>query len=57
MQLADAYDLPVLSLIDTPGFMVGPDSEAQAAVRKTSRLFINAARLGTPMLYIVLRKA
>ena len=57
LQLADAYDLPVVSLIDTPGFMVGPDSEAQAAVRKTSRLFINAARLGTPMFAVVLRKA
>jgi len=56
-QLADAFDLPVVSLIDTPGFMVGPDSEAQAAVRKTSRLFINAARLGTPMFAVVLRKA
>ncbi len=56
-QLCDAFDLPVVSLIDTPGFMVGPDSEAQAAVRKTSRLFINAARLGTPMFAVVLRKA
>jgi len=56
-QLADAFDLPVLSLVDTPGFMVGPDSEAAAAVRKTSRLFINAARLGTPMFAVVLRKA
>ncbi|MGA2952817.1 MAG: carboxyl transferase domain-containing protein [Caulobacteraceae bacterium] len=56
-QLADAFDLPVVSLIDTPGFMVGPDSEAEAAVRKTSRLFINAARLGTPMFAVVLRKA
>jgi len=57
LQLCDAFDLPVLSLVDTPGFMVGPDSEAQAAVRKTSRLFINAARLGTPMFSVVLRKA
>jgi acetyl/propionyl-CoA carboxylase alpha subunit/acetyl-CoA carboxylase carboxyltransferase component len=57
LQLADAFDLPVLSLVDTPGFMVGPQSEAAAAVRKTSRLFINAARLGTPMFAIVLRKA
>ncbi|HWF01690.1 MAG TPA: carboxyl transferase domain-containing protein [Caulobacteraceae bacterium] len=56
-QLADAWDLPVLSLVDTPGFMVGPDSEAQAAVRKTSRLFINGATLGTPMFAVVLRKA
>ena len=57
LQLCDAFDLPMLSLIDTPGFMVGPESEAAAAVRKTSRMFINGARLGTPMFAIVLRKA
>ncbi len=57
LQLCDAFDLPVLSLIDTPGFMVGPASEAAAAVRKTSRLFLNAARLGTPLIAVVLRKA
>ncbi len=57
LQIADAFDLPVVSLIDTPGFMVGPDSEAAAAVRKTSRLFINAATLGVPMFAVVLRKA
>jgi acetyl-CoA carboxylase carboxyltransferase component len=57
LQLCDAFDLPVVSLIDTPGFMVGPASEAAAAVRKTSRLFVNAARLGTPMFAVVLRKA
>ncbi len=57
LQICEAFDLPVLSLIDTPGFMVGPESEAAAAVRKTSRLFINAARLGTPMFAVVLRKA
>ncbi|MGH7016648.1 MAG: carboxyl transferase domain-containing protein, partial [Caulobacteraceae bacterium] len=56
-QICDAFDLPVVSLIDTPGFMVGPQSEAAAAVRKTSRLFINASKLGTPMFAVVLRKA
>jgi acetyl-CoA carboxylase carboxyltransferase component len=57
LQLCEAFDLPVVSLIDTPGFMVGPASEEEAAVRKTSRMFINGARLGTPMFAIVLRKA
>jgi acetyl/propionyl-CoA carboxylase alpha subunit len=57
LQIADAFDLPVLSLVDTPGFMVGPASEAAAAVRKTSRLFINASTLGVPMFCVVLRKA
>jgi acetyl/propionyl-CoA carboxylase alpha subunit/acetyl-CoA carboxylase carboxyltransferase component len=56
LQLCDAFDLPVLSLCDTPGFMVGPDSEAAAAVRKVSRQFIAGAKLGTPLFCIVLRK-
>ena len=31
LQLCDAFDLPLLFLCDTPGFMVGPDSEERAA--------------------------
>ncbi len=56
LQLCDAFDLPVLSLCDTPGFMVGPDSEDAAAVRRVSRQFIAGAKLGTPLLVVVLRK-
>lgn len=56
LQLCDAFDLPVLSLCDTPGFMVGPDSEAAGAVRRVSRQFIAGAKLGTPLFCIVLRK-
>ncbi|MFZ4607557.1 MAG: acyl-CoA carboxylase subunit beta, partial [Caulobacter sp.] len=56
LQLCDAFDLPVLSLCDTPGFMVGPDSEAAGAVRRVSRQFIAGAKLGTPLMCIVLRK-
>ena len=56
MQLCDAFDLPVLSLCDTPGFMVGPDSEDAAAVRRVSRQFIAGAKLGVPMFVVVLRK-
>jgi len=57
LQLCDAFDLPVLFLCDTPGFMVGPDSEEQAAVRHMSRLFVTGANLGVPFGTIVLRKA
>jgi acetyl/propionyl-CoA carboxylase alpha subunit/acetyl-CoA carboxylase carboxyltransferase component len=56
LQLADAFDLPVLSLCDTPGFMVGPDSEKQASVRRMSSHFIAGAKLGTPLFTVVLRK-
>jgi len=56
LQLCDAFALPIVSLCDTPGFMVGVPSEAQAMVRKTSRLFVTAAGLRVPLLTIVLRK-
>ncbi|MBK0869742.1 ATP-grasp domain-containing protein [Saccharopolyspora sp. HNM0986] len=56
LQLCDAYGLPVLSLCDTPGFMVGPEVEKTAAVRHVSRIFVNAANLAVPFGTIVLRK-
>ncbi len=55
--LCDAFGLPVVSLVDTPGFMVGPDSEEQAAVRRMSSLFVTGASMTVPMVAIVLRKA
>ena len=57
MQLCNAFNFPIISFCDTPGFMVGPDHEKLALVRKTSRLFINGANLKTPIITIVLRKA
>jgi acetyl-CoA carboxylase carboxyltransferase component len=56
LQLCDAFALPVLFLCDTPGFMVGPDSEATGAVRHMSRLFVTGANLSVPFATIVLRK-
>jgi acetyl-CoA carboxylase carboxyltransferase component len=56
MQLCDAFDLPLLFLCDTPGFMVGPDIEARAQVRHVSRLFVIGASLSVPFGTIVVRK-
>ena len=56
MRLCNAHGLPVVSLVDTPGFMVGPDAEAQAQVRHVSRLFVTAAALRVPVFSVVLRK-
>ena len=57
MQLCDAFGLPIVSLVDTPGFMVGPDSERTATVRHTSRLFVTAATLSVPFLCVIVRRA
>ena len=56
LQLCDAFGLPVLSLCDTPGFMVGPEIEQRAQVRKVSRLFVTGASLGVPLFTVILRK-
>ena len=56
LQLCDAHDLPVITLCDTPGFMVGPDAERSAQVRHFSRLFVAGAALTVPLVTVVLRK-
>jgi acetyl-CoA carboxylase carboxyltransferase component len=56
MQLCDAFDLPVLFLCDTPGFMVGPAAERTATVRHFARMFVTGANLEVPLGTIVLRK-
>jgi acetyl-CoA carboxylase carboxyltransferase component len=56
MQLCDAYDLPLLFLCDTPGFMVGPEAERTATVRHFARMFVTGANLEIPTGTIVLRK-
>ena len=56
MQLCDAFDLPVLFLCDTPGFMVGPAAERTATVRHFARMFLAGANVSVPTGTIVLRK-
>ncbi len=57
MQLCDAFDLPLITLCDTPGMMVGPEVEATALVRHCNRLFVTGANLTVPTATVVLRKA
>ena len=57
LQLCDAFDIPVLSLMDCPGIMVGPDHERTALVRHCTRLFNTGANLSVPMFGVIVRKA
>ena len=57
LQLCDAFDIPVLSLIDCPGIMVGPAVERTALVRHCTRLFNVGANLTTPLFTVIVRKA
>jgi acetyl-CoA carboxylase carboxyltransferase component len=56
LQLCNAFGLPVVSLIDTPGFMVGPEAEATGLVRHASRLLLGGAALRVPLVAVILRR-
>jgi acetyl-CoA carboxylase carboxyltransferase component len=56
MQRADALGWPLLTFVDTPGFMVGPASEATGMVRRAARVFVTAAALRVPVLSVMLRR-
>ena len=56
MQICNAHGLPILSLCDTPGFMVGPEIEKRAQVRHVCRMFVNGSHLTVPYFTIVLRR-
>ncbi|HEV7481746.1 MAG TPA: carboxyl transferase domain-containing protein [Solirubrobacterales bacterium] len=56
LQLCDNFGLPVVSLVDTPGFMVGPDAEATGLVRHASRLLVAGAALSVPLIAVILRR-
>lgn len=57
MALCDAFDLPLLSLVDTPGFLVGPEAEATGLVRQAARMFTVGASVTVPWCAVVVRKA
>jgi methylmalonyl-CoA carboxyltransferase 12S subunit len=56
IQLCDSFGLPIVSLIDTPGYMVGPDAEATGLVRHASRLLVAGAAISVPLVAVVLRR-
>ena len=57
LQLCDAFGLPVVSLVDTPGYMVGPEAESEGLVRRASRLLVAGAALSVPFVAVILRRA
>jgi acetyl-CoA carboxylase carboxyltransferase component len=56
LQLCDAFGMPVVSLVDTPGMMVGPEAEATGLVRHASRLLLAGAALRVPLVAVILRR-
>ena len=55
-RLAERWQLPVVSFVDTPGFMVGPASERAGAPRVMAELFTAGAALTQPIVSIFIRR-
>jgi len=56
LQLCDAFGIPLVSLVDTPGIMAGPAAERTAILRHASRLLIAGPRLSVPLIGVVVRR-
>lgn len=56
LRLCDSFGIPVISLVDTPGMMVGPEAEEDGLVRRTSQMLIAGAQLEVPLIGVVLRR-
>jgi acetyl-CoA carboxylase carboxyltransferase component len=56
LDLCNSFGIPVISLVDTPGMMVGPEAEATGLVRHTSELLVAGADLRVPFVAVVLRR-
>ena len=56
LQLCDAFGIPIVSLVDCPGYMVGPAAEAEALVRRASRMLVAGAAISVPLVAVVLRR-
>jgi acetyl-CoA carboxylase carboxyltransferase component len=57
IDLADTFHLPVVYLVDCPGFMIGPDSEREGIERKSARLAFAMAQMTVPAQAIILRRS
>lgn len=54
--LCERWDIPLVSLVDTPGFMVGPEAERGGLVRHASRMVTAGAGLSVPLVGVILRR-
>jgi len=57
IELCDAYGVPLLSLIDSPGFHIGPDAERDGIARHHVRTLSAIEHRDVPLFCVQLRKA
>jgi acetyl-CoA carboxylase carboxyltransferase component len=57
VRLCDAFNLPILTLVDTPGFLPGKDLEWRGMIRHGAELAFAYAEATVPRICLILRKA
>ncbi|MCF8563252.1 acyl-CoA carboxylase subunit beta [Alicyclobacillus tolerans] len=57
IQLCDAFNIPLLYLVDTPGFMIGSAVEKQGIIRHGAKFLYATADATVPKFTVVVRKA
>jgi acetyl-CoA carboxylase carboxyltransferase component len=57
IRLADAFELPIVSLMDNPGFMLGPDAERSGIARHHVRPLLAQVHRTVPLFLVHIRKA
>ena len=57
VRLCDAFNLPVITLVDTPGYKPGADQEHNGIIRRGAKVIYAYANAQVPMITVILRKA
>jgi acetyl-CoA carboxylase carboxyltransferase component len=56
VDLADTFHIPVVYLVDVPGFMIGVDSEKEGTLRKAARLWFAVHQATVPWVSVIIRR-
>ena len=57
IDLADTFHLPLIYLVDCPGFMISPESEKEGIERKAARIAFALTQLTVPGIAVILRRS
>ena len=57
MRFCDSFNIPLITLVDVPGFLPGTDQEYSGIIRHGAKLLYAYAEATTPKITVVTRKA
>jgi len=57
LRFCDAFNIPILTLVDVPGFMPGTEQECNGIIRRGAKLLYAYAEASVPLVTLITRKA